>query len=436
MAGLLVLLSACSLDPIENPNAPTIESLEDGDATLNDLRLLASGLEASLRVDMEFHYWTLNVVGREYWDLRKTDPRYTGELLGRNGAQLDNNGFLTTRAYATHYRTVRNAWVLIHAADNNRASLTGNQKNAFKGFARTIMGYALLMEATRQYENGIRTDVEDPDNLGPFTANYLASLRDIAAILDQANNELNSIADVPSRVFQFSSTLADPNGTLNPTNEFERFRQFNRALAARVALYQSDEARARGFLAQTWVSPNADLDEGIYHVFGLGGNNIPNPLYTVPEKTAFVAHPDFMADAEPNDPRVAQKTTTLATSFEADGLAGNVQATLFASNVSPFPVIRNEELLLMLAEANVGFDNDAAVQAINAVRAAHGLSDYAGATDDASLINQILHERRYSLFGEGHRWIDMRRFGRLAEIPSDRPGDVVHVQFPRPILEQ
>ncbi|WP_432766785.1 RagB/SusD family nutrient uptake outer membrane protein [Phycicoccus elongatus] len=40
-------------------------------------------------------------------------------------------------------------------------------------------------------------------------------------------------------------------------------------------------------------------------------------------------------------------------------------------------------------------------------------------------MDEIVKQRRYSLFGEGHRWIDMRRWGRLNQLPIDRPGDDV-----------
>ena len=56
----------------------------------------------------------------------------------------------------------------------------------------------------------------------------------------------------------------------------------------------------------------------------------------------------------------------------------------------------NEELVLMWAEANISFDNAATVTAIDKVRGAAGLGIYAGATDDAALLDQLLHERRYS----------------------------------------
>ena len=54
----------------------------------------------------------------------------------------------------------------------------------------------------------------------------------------------------------------------------------------------------------------------------------------------------------------------------------------------------------------------------------------------AAAINALLYERRYSLLFEwGHRWIDMRRYNRLNQLPIDRPGDVVYSTFPIPTDE-
>jgi len=48
----------------------------------------------------------------------------------------------------------------------------------------------------------------------------------------------------------------------------------------------------------------------------------------------------------------------------------------------------------------------------------------------------MLNQRRYSLFYEGHRWIDMRRYGILSQLPIDRTGDDVWDKFPLPVTEQ
>jgi hypothetical protein len=48
----------------------------------------------------------------------------------------------------------------------------------------------------------------------------------------------------------------------------------------------------------------------------------------------------------------------------------------------------------------------------------------------------MLKQRRYALYGEGHRWIDMRRYNRLNTLPVDRTGDDVWTEFPKPATEQ
>ena len=78
-------------------------------------------------------------------------------------------------------------------------------------------------------------------------------------------------------------------------------------------------------------------------------------------------------------------------------------------------MIKNEELILLRAEANIGLSDlgDAAVTDINLVRqTSGGLAPYAGAVDQPSLLNELLYNKRYSLMYEGgHSWIDYRRYG-------------------------
>jgi starch-binding outer membrane protein, SusD/RagB family len=425
----LFLTTACEIEPVQNPNGPTLESVESG-ATLADLRLLAHGLEAVMRVDMEFYYQTVSIVGREYYDLNGTDPRYTGELLGEQGAELDNNGFLTTRTFAARYKAIRNAELLIKATQNANAGLDQQEENSFLGYAQTMKAYALLLALNHQYENGCRLDVSDPDNLGPFVS-YQEGLAGISQILDNALTQLSNGGD--RFLFNLSPGFAGFNTP-------EEFGKFNRAIAARVELYRNNKTAVLDRISKSFMNMAGDLDAGVYHSFGAGGNDILNPLYNVPNNDLYTVHPSWLNEADANDMRVAAKTTPLDPNeitlpVQLAGLSGDTQVSLVPSNISPFPIIRNEELILIYAEANIGSDNNEAVNAINAVRNAAGVGPYGGATDDASLVNEVLKQRRYSLFGEGHRWIDMRRYNRIGEIPTDRAGDKVHVQFPRPVTE-
>lgn len=142
----------------------------------------------------------------------------------------------------------------------------------------------------------------------------------------------------------------------------------------------------------------------------------------------------FVTDAESGDSRLS-KAVLRNTPLTLDGLTGTYDFYVYTSNTSPIPIIRNEELILLYAEAQHISNPLLAVQAIDVVRDAAGLSDYSGGLTPADLLDEILQQRRYSLYGEGHRWIDMRRFNRLSELPIDRVGDDVWVQFPIPLNE-
>ena len=435
---VLAALSACTLDEIENPNAPTVSSFEQG-ATQQDLRLLTTGLEAVIRNDLGFHYQTVSILGREYNDLTQVDPRYTGEILI---GPLDNNGFLTTRAYAAWYKVVQTANLLLTAVNNSSTSLSDEALDGYRGYARTFKAYALMMVANRQYTNGIRIDVEDPNDLGDFVS-YANALDAIRTMLNDANTELQNAASefaANEDVFDFplSSGFA---GFDTPST----FAQFNRAIAAIVAIYQDDKAAALGFLADSFMDETASLDLGPAHVFGLTGNDIANPLFYVPNQQRYMAHPSFEADAEAGDTRVAEKTSLFDPDDDPDegpitvtfdGLSGDRQVTLYASNTSPVSIIRNEELLLIYAEANIGTDNAEAIRVLDIIRAAAGLTgSTANPAVDAEVEDEMLTQRRYSLFGEGHRWIDVRRYDRLSDLPLDRTGDTRINQFPTPFAE-
>ncbi|MBT8228817.1 MAG: RagB/SusD family nutrient uptake outer membrane protein, partial [Bacteroidia bacterium] len=356
-----------------------------------------------------------------------TDPRYTGELLGAGAGEgaLDNNGFLTTRTFAAGYRAIRNAQVLVKAVDNTVASLTDAEVNGFKGFSELVTSYELLKLLNKQYNTGVRLDIADADNLGPLVESYQDGLSHVSGRLDNAISLLNSAGS--DLAFNLSAGYA---GFSTPAG----LAQFANALKARVELYRGNNSAALSALSASFFDMGGDLDMGVYHFFGAGGNDILNPVFFVPAQDLFMAHPSWVNDAEAGDARLS-KVTDLGSPVSIDDLTATHQVQVYSSNVDQIAMIRNEELVLIYAEANIGTDNAAAVSAINVIRNAAGLGDYSGGTDDGSLVDEVLHQRRYSLFGEGHRWVDMRRYGRLDQIPTDRPGDEVFEQFPTPVSE-
>jgi len=346
-------------------------------------------------------------------------------LLGRAESQLDNAGFYGTRPYLGRYRTVKTANVLIDGASNSTL-ITNEQINGYLGFAKTFQAYELLLVATLQFENGIRIDVSDADNLGPFV-DYDNALAAIQSLLSEAASDLAGAGNT----FPFSLSAAMA-GFDSPAT----FTSFNRALAARVSLYQGNSSEALNNLNASFMDLGGDLTVGPARFYSTAGGDFANNLFRVPDQAdAIIAHPSFIADATAGDSRLSKVLERPSGTLTLDGLSGDFDVWVYQSLTDFVPFIRNEELVLIYAEANLGGNNAEALRAINIIRSSAGIADYAGAMDAGSLLDEILYQRRYSLFGEGHRWVDMRRLNRLNELPLDRVGDDVWVQMPRPVSE-
>ena len=118
-------------------------------------------------------------------------------------------------------------------------------------------------------------------------------------------------------------------------------------------------------------------------------------------------------------------------------------ALLNPTAAAPVPIIRNEELVLLRAEANNGLAGGVlAANDVNYIRVASGgLAPIVGlgALTQAAILGAILHERMYSLLYEGRRWFDLRRNGVLAppggNYLKDRVTDQVFATLPIPSRE-
>jgi hypothetical protein len=419
-----VLWTSCKIDPINDPNNPGAGSITEN-ASIGEIQNLVDGIESGMRDNMGFYYDGVGVIGREFYRYSTSDPRFTSDLLGKGSATLDNNTFYTTNPFAARYRVVKNTNILIKALENTKAAITDAQRKAAIAYAKTVQAYQLLLVFNQQYGNGIRVDVADPDNLGPFLSKD-ESLNAIQALLNTANTDLKG----NSATLPFSTSLFN--------NTASEFSKLNRALATRVSVYRKDWTQAAAALNESFFNINGDFNTGSYYLFSTKGGDQLNPQYFPLNATGEtrVVQPNFVTDAEAGDTRVTNKVSLRSATAFQDGLQSDYDFYVYKSNDAPIPIIRNEELILLYAEiqAQQGSTTNAK-NAIDIVRTAAGLNPYGGATDLNSLITEILKQRRYSLFGEGHRWIDMRRYDRLAQLPIDRVGDDVWIQFPRPANE-
>ncbi len=426
--GLFVALSftACKVEEFSDFNSPDLNELLT-DPSLGDIQDLIGGMQSSMRNRLGTYYDDLGVIGREYYRFSTSDPRFTSDLLGKESAILDNNTFYLTNPWAARYDVVKSANIVLQAVAITSAAISDQDKNAIRGYAKTIKAYELLLNLNLTYDNGIRVEVSDPKNLGPFLS-YTESLAALRALLVDAANDLAGAG----ATFPF-----DLSGGFEEFNTPATFLEFNNALAARIAAYQGDNNAVNAFLLGSFLDLTGNLDRGVYYVFSPDGNDQLNPMFFALNSTtanARIAHPGFIDDAEAGDNRLS-KVVLRDAQLTLDGLSGDYDFYVYTSNTAPIPIIRNEELVLLFAEANRTTNAFATIIAINLIRNSAGLPDYAGPPMASALLDEILTQRRYSLYGEGHRWIDMRRFNRLDELPIDRPGDDVWTAFPIPLNE-
>jgi len=417
----ILLLAGCKKD-YGDLNGETIEDLTKN-ATEAQLNNLVSGTESGMRNALSFYLDDVSIIGRETYRFSNSEPRYVIDLLGANGSTLNGSNFYITLPWAARYAVVKNCNILIQAATNS-SLISAAQKEGYTGFARTIKAYQLLMNLNLTYNNGVRVNVANPLNLGPFVS-YNDGLAAISSLLDSAKTDLSG-AQVSFQLAGFTGFSDAPGLT-----------QFNRALAARVSIYQSQWQTALNDLNASFFSLTGKFNTGVFHEFGTGSGDQLNPVFIPQNKTGEVrvAHPSYVADIAAGDDRIS-KVSQRITPASLSGLSSDYDVWLYTSSTASMGIIRNEELILIYAEANIQLGNLAeGVKALNVIRNGHGLANYAGAVSHDALITEMLNQRRYSLFFEGHRWVDLRRYNLLNTLPIDRAGDQVWTEFPLPVTE-
>jgi starch-binding outer membrane protein, SusD/RagB family len=423
---LLAPTASCNFEEQIDPNGPSLSGVILN-ASVAQLNNLAVAVEASLRLNFEVGNTASGTMARELY-LFDADPRNTIDLLGKNGTVLDNNTFYTTAPFFGKYICVKNANILIESA-NNSNSANAEQKAGYNGFAKTIKALQLI-EIIRLYDQA-RVDVSNPDNLGPFLAKAQA-LAEITSILNDAVTDLNNAGDD----FPFALSIGF-DGFDTP----ETFKLFNRAVAARASLYAENWNQVLTDLGNSFFDIDGSFTTGPKMIFSTAGGDLTNGMFKTPGQNGdqIIVHNSFIDDAEDGDTRITAKTAVRVNATSQDGLNGTHETRLYASNISPVSIIRNEELILIYAEAKIrlgGAGNFGdAENALNVIRNAYDLPDYGGALDEPSLRSEMLKQRRYSLWGEGHRMFDLRRYNLSNTLPIDRAGDVVYNVLPIPITE-
>lgn len=416
IAGLAISLAlgACSKDKDPDP----LSGNPSKDALNNAVRETDLGMRAAIDRYLD----ATGIIGRELYRFSPNQQLYTTELLGSGSLTLNANSFYAKEPWNARYEVVKKAVQLMNGAAKS-TQITDAELRGFTGYAKTIIAYQLLLNLSMTHTNGIYINLGSSNPASGSVIPQPAAMDSIARFLNEAK------AVLPG------SVIPPLTGGFADFNTPATFLQFNRALAARVAVYRGLWAQALTALNESFFDLNGSFTKGPAMAFYTSGDNVKNPCFIPQNQTTGelrVAHPSMAANITAGDDRI-QKATLRSAAATQDGLNSNRDFWVFTSDAAPIPIINNEELILIYAEAKLNLNQiPDGIVALNRIRTGHNLSPYAGGISLGALTDEMLNQRRYSLYGLGHRWIDVRRYNKLATLPVDRPGDDVWDKFPLP----
>lgn len=423
LAVAALALGGCGDDfMVPNFNNPSREDLT-GSPTRATVAAAVRGVVRNHRGNKAGMVTRLGVWGREGYDLRPEEPRTTTDALidpidPVNGGQY----------FGGQYTEIAEINTVLAALENS--PLNAAERSATSGFLKTFKAAALWQIAiARAEEVGIPLDPQaDPQaELSPIVAKDQV-WQAIFDLYDQAAAELQGGGA------EFPFALPDGfTGFSTPSS----FAQVNRALKARALKYQGEWSEALAALQGSFVSDAAPGDLGVYFNYSTISGDAPNGFFS---NSNHYAHPRIRGEAQLQadgslDRRALDKAEPIP-AFTLFEITVSDQMDVYESLSAPLPWIRNAELLLIRAEANLALGDDGAALAdVNAVREAEGgLPPLAAFPADA--LGEILYNKLYSLLWEGgYHYFDMRQYDRLDDLPRARPNHGVYPGFPYPLNE-
>jgi hypothetical protein len=429
-------LAGCNADRLKVPelNNPTPEGVASDPVVA--LNLAAGGIINRDRADFGGQILTNGIFGREAYNYTPTESRNTtGYLVNPEDPTSFGSG-----NFAGRWQTLKNIQNFLTIVDA-ATTLTATQKQAAIGFAKTFEGLTFLYYISSRHNLGGPVEIpEAPTDIKPFVTRD--SVYSVA--LTRLNEGVTAL-QAGGTTFPFQLT-AGFTGFNTPAT----YARFNRAIAARLLAYRGSLStgatrtqfyqQALTALAASFIAPGGTLTTGVFQVYSTAAGDVANPINTATSVNV-LGHPSTTVDATAGDQRLS-KVKTIA-QRNAPGTGNGIPTTVgwnrYADQATPIPIIRNEELILLRAEARYFTGDQAgALTDLNDIRTRSGGLPALSAGDidtETKFLDRLLYERRYSLLLEGHRWIDVRRFGRLNTLPLDLTTHVRALQQVVPLAE-
>ena len=435
---MMSLAAACSdATGVPDLNNVTTDALSGPHTRATSAALLNGLLDADRR-NMGFrHIVFAETMARNVYNLDPAENRFITELLT---SAPDPGGFVGGGDWSGWFIAVRSAHTLLSylpAVDD----MSANERSAVAGLAQTFKAIELYHALEMRDSLGIPVDLNHP--AGTMPGEFRCKANDLAylsALLDTAYTNLQA-SDSPFPVHLPAGFAL--HGDFTTTSALARF---NRGWKGKVEVYRGldhehpDPAsfdRAIAALNASFLSlAPADTALGVYYTYSAAVGEFENPIF------AGTIHLNrAVGDSlQPGDRRGTQvmrvsTVTRYGVSTPYDPTFASVEDV--ANDTRPMPLLANEELVLLRAQAEIGKgDLAAALRDVNYVREnAGGLAPYASFATDSAAISAVLYEKRYSLLLEGaQRLVDLRAYRRFnaSYLPREFSNDAFVAALPIP----
>ena len=429
LACLTVAIGACKdSTSVPDLNNPSVSSV-GGALSPGNLQILVTGVLDRERQALDYPFFVFPAtMARDVWRLDNSESRFESETLeGRPSP----GGFVGTRGFPIYFNAIRAANNLLEAVPKATAEFSAGDKLMINGFVKTLKANDLYRVLETRDTIGLPVALSDPNSSTP--APILCKpkvLAYLSALLDSAYTDLQAAkaagtttfpATLPAGFTSIGGDYSDIDNQIKYNRGLKGKMELYRGLAAGGTAQNFADAKTALDIALAGVTPDADgLAGGPYYQFSTLSGEIANPLFD-----PFVHFTPSVSDSlQPGDLRGAKIITqSTPASLKVDGVTFTTPydpAVTVTSNPAnqtrPIPILKNEELFLVRAQAKIGLnDLPGAAADISIVRTVSGgLPLIATFATPKSAIDAVLYEKRYSLLTDGpQRLVDLRAYNRL-----------------------
>lgn len=431
-------LGACKDNTgVPDLNSPSVSSV-GGALDKGNLQILLTGILNQERGSLGYSNFVFPAtLGRDVVRLDNSEARFETELLEGTPSP---GGFLSG-GFTPYYVAIRAENNLLAALPKATAQLSKGDTASIGGFVRTLKANDLYNVLVTRDTLGIPVDVADPTKIAPIRCKP-AVLASLAALLDSGYAELKAAKAAGTTTIP--ATL--PAGFTSIGGDYSQIDNlilYNRGLEGKILVYKglTPGGSAQDFtnavtalnIALAGVGTDAaSLKGGPYFQFSTSSGEIANPLFD-----SRIHFTNAVSDSiKPGDLRASQIVTrSTPATLSVDGVnfsalydPYNTVTANAANQTRPFPILRNDELYQLRAQAEIGLNNFAAAAAdLNVVRAVEGgpaLAPFAPFVSQKAAIDSLLYEKHYTLLTAGaQRLVDLRAYNRLnaASFPIGGP---------------